>query len=50
MIKVPKQRGHYEREFWLTVAHMERMRLFLPKSKGKPRMDDRRVLSGVMYI
>jgi transposase len=36
--------------FWLTDAHMERLRPFFPKSRGKPRVDDRRVLSGIIYI
>jgi transposase len=30
--------------FWLTDAQMERLRPFFPKSRGKPRVDDRRVL------
>jgi transposase len=29
---------------------MERLRPFFPKSRGKPRVDDRRVLSGIIYI
>jgi transposase len=29
---------------------MERLRPFFPKSRGKPRIDDRRVLSGIIYI
>ena len=33
--------------FWLTDEQMERLRPFFPKSHGKPRVDDRRVLSGV---
>ena len=32
--------------FWLTDAQMERLRPFFPKSHGRPRVDDRRVLSG----
>lgn len=32
--------------FWLTDAQMERLRPFFPKSRGKPRVDDRWVLSG----
>ena len=31
---------------WLTDAQMERLKPFFPKSHGKPRVDDRRVLSG----
>ena len=29
---------------------MERLRPFFPKSHGKPRVDDRRVLSGIIFI
>nr|WP_273523848.1 IS5 family transposase [Rhodosalinus sediminis] len=36
--------------FWLTEEQMERLRPFFPKSRGKPRVDDRRVLSGIIYI
>ena len=36
--------------FWLSEAQVERMRPFFPKSRGKPRVDDRRVLSGIIYI
>ena len=36
--------------FWLTDAQMERLRPFFPKSRGKPRVDDRRVLSGIIHI
>ena len=32
--------------FWLTEAQMARLRSFFSKSHGKPRVDDRRVLSG----
>ena len=36
--------------FWLTAAQMARMAPFFPKSHGKPRVDDRRVLSGIVFI
>jgi transposase len=36
--------------FWLTEAQMERLQPFLPRSRGKPRVDDRRVLSGIIHI
>ncbi|MFD1479709.1 transposase, partial [Paracoccus nototheniae] len=36
--------------FWLTAAQMARMAPFFPKSHGKPRVDDRRVLSGIIFI
>ena len=36
--------------FWLTEAQMDRLRPFFPRSRGKPRVDDRRVLSGIIYV
>ncbi|MEO1733600.1 MAG: transposase, partial [Pseudomonadota bacterium] len=36
--------------FWPTDAQMARLEPFFPKSHGKPRVDDRRVLSGVILI
>lgn len=36
--------------FWLTDAQMERLRPFFPSPRGKPRVDDRRVLSGIIYV
>ena len=36
--------------FWLSDAQMARLEPFFPKSHGKPRVDDRRVLSGIVFI
>ncbi len=36
--------------FWLTDKQMDRLRPFFPKSHGKPRVDDRRVLSGIVFV
>ena len=36
--------------FWLTDAQMARLESYFPKSHGKPRVDDRRVLSGIIFI
>ncbi|RMJ20583.1 hypothetical protein PHISP_08547, partial [Aspergillus sp. HF37] len=35
---------------WLTEAQMARLRPFFPKSHGRPRVDDLRVLSGIILI
>lgn len=35
--------------FWLSEAQMERLKPFFPTSRGKPRVDDRRVLSGTIF-
>ncbi len=36
--------------FWLSEAQMARLEPFFPRSHGKPRVDDRRVLSGIIFI
>ena len=36
--------------FWLSEAQMARLKPFFPKSHGRPRVDDRRVLSGIIFI
>lgn len=36
--------------FWLTDEQMGRLRPFFPKSHGKPRVDGRRVLSGIVFV
>ena len=35
---------------WLTEAQMDRLWLFFAKSHRRPRVDDRRVLSGIIFI
>ena len=36
--------------FWLNDAQMAKLEPFFPKSHGKPRVDDKRVLSGIIFI
>ena len=36
--------------FWLTDEQMAGLKPFFPKSHGKPRVDDRRVLNGIIFI
>ncbi len=36
--------------FWLSDAQMARLEPYFPKSHGKPRVDDRRVLIGIIFI
>jgi len=36
--------------YWLTDEQMAKLSSFFPKSHGKPRVDDRRVLSGIIFI
>jgi len=36
--------------FWLSDAQMARLEPYFPKSHGKPRVDDRRALGGIIFI
>ena len=36
--------------FWLSEEQVDRLRPYFPKSRGKPQVDDRRVLSGIIFI
>jgi transposase len=37
--------------FWLTDAQFEKISLHLPTAtRGKPRVDDRRVISGIVHV
>ena len=36
--------------FWLTEEQMARLEPFFPRSHGRPRVDDRRVLSGIIFV
>lgn len=36
--------------FWLTANQMRRIMPYFPRSHGKPRVDDRRVISGIVFV
>ena len=36
--------------YWLSDTQMAMLESFSPKSHGKPRVDDKRVLSGIIFI
>ncbi len=36
--------------FWLSDEQMARLEPFFPKSHGKPRVDEKRVISGIIFI
>lgn len=36
--------------FWLTDEQMARLQPYFPKSHGRKRVDDRRVLSGIIFV
>jgi putative transposase len=37
-------------QFWLTGEQVERLKPYFPKVRGKPRVDDWRVLSGILHV
>ena len=36
--------------YWLTDEQMARLQPYFPKSHGRKRVDDRRVLSGIIFV
>ena len=36
--------------FWMSEVQMARLRPYFPKSHGKPRVDVRSVLSGIIFV
>ena len=36
--------------FWLSKAQMRRIEPYFPLSHGIPRVDDRRVISGIIFV
>jgi putative transposase len=36
--------------FWLSEAQLRRIKPFFPLSHGVPRVDDRRVISGIIFV
>lgn len=37
-------------QFWLSDEQVERLRPCFPKPRGKPRVDDQKVLSGILHV
>ena len=37
-------------QFWLTKAQLKRIEPFFPRTRGIPRADDRRVVSGIVHV
>ena len=51
MIHRPRTKGcMMSNLYWLSEAQMERLRPYFPKSHGVSRVDDRRVLSGIIFV
>src|SRR5713101_3835084 len=37
-------------QFWLTKAQLKRIEPFFPRTRGIPRVDDRRAVSGIVHV
>lgn len=37
-------------QYWLTEAQLECIKPHLPRPHGRPRVDDRRVISGIIHV
>ena len=48
--RLEKRSGDFSDLYWLTDEQMAKLSPFVPKSHGKRRVDDRRVLSGIIFI
>jgi putative transposase len=36
--------------YWLSAAQLKRIQPYFPRSHGRPRVDDRRVISGIIHV
>lgn len=36
--------------FWLTPSQLNKIKLYFPPPRGVPRVDDRRVISGIIFV
>ena len=51
LIHLRRFRGrHMSDLIWLSDAQMERIKPYFPLSHGVPRVDDRRVISGIIFV
>jgi putative transposase len=37
-------------QYWLSEAQLERIKPYFPRSHGRPRVDDRRVIGGIVHV
>lgn len=36
--------------YWLTEPQLERIKPYFPRAHGRPRVDDRRLISGIIHV
>jgi putative transposase len=37
-------------QYWLTEMRLAHIQSYFPRSHGRPRVDDRRVISGIIHV
>jgi hypothetical protein len=50
MIQVGRRPRPKSDQYWLSEAQLERIIPYFPLSHGRPRLDDRRVISGIVHV
>jgi putative transposase len=50
VIQAPQEDLPMSDQFWLTKAQLKRIEAFFPRTPGIPRVDDRRVVSGIVHV
>jgi len=47
---LPQEDLHMTDHYWLSEKQLNRIKPYFPRSHGVPRVDDRRVLSGIIHV
>ena len=50
LILIPAGGPATSEQFWLSEEQVKRLAPYFPRSRGKARVDDRRVLSGIIHV
>jgi putative transposase len=50
VIQIVQEELDMSDHYWLSVAQVERIKPYFPLSHGVPRVDGRRVLSGIIHV
>ena len=50
MIQIAQEDLQLSDHYWLSEAQIKRIKPYFPLSHGVPRVDDRRVLSGIIHV
>lgn len=50
LIQFVQEDLHMSDHYWLSETQIERIKPYFPRSHGVPRVDDRRVVSGIIHV